>query len=113
MPPVEVGLFEGNTDDEATSQKILKVRADKGSISNWHSRYPQFISLAMIGTWNLPGAVGILRDQAEELPLHQTQPKPRSSTHYIIKRHNSERNHILTPCMRSAVALRIAITQLA
>ena len=27
-----------------------------------------------IGTGNLPGAVGILRDQAEELPLHQSQP---------------------------------------
>ena len=28
---------EGNTDDEATTQKILKVRADKGSMSNCKS----------------------------------------------------------------------------
>ena len=27
-----------------------------------------------VGTWNLPGAVGILRDHAEELPLHWSQP---------------------------------------
>ena len=53
--------------------KRLKVRADKGSISDWCSRFPQFISLAMIGIWNLPGGVGIFRDQAEELPLHWTQ----------------------------------------
>ena len=30
----------GNTDDKATTQKILKVRAHKGSISDWCSGYP-------------------------------------------------------------------------
>ena len=36
-------IFCEGIDDEATTQKILKVRADKGSMSNWCSGYPKFI----------------------------------------------------------------------
>ena len=45
--PMSLIFYEGNTDDKATAQKILKVRADEGSISNWCSGCPQYIRLAM------------------------------------------------------------------
>ena len=50
-----------------------KIRSWKDSIQlvQWVSSVYKYNA---IGTWNLPGAVGILRDQAEELPLHQSQP---------------------------------------
>ena len=45
---------EGYTDDEATTQKTGKeIRADKGTMSNWHSGYPQSIGLLMINTCGL------------------------------------------------------------
>ena len=52
--PMSLIFCEGYTDDKATTQKTGKeIRADKGTMSNWHSGYPQSIGLLMINTCGL------------------------------------------------------------
>ena len=66
---------EGNTDDEATTRDISKdweLIKDSIQLVQWVSSV--YKSSNVIGIWNLPGAVGILRDQLEELLLHRSQP---------------------------------------